>query len=59
MHIDIHIYMSMYIGAYYYTNGNLYTGEWKDDKMYGRGTYVFINGSKFTGTFVGMRLNIM
>ncbi len=32
-----------------YPNGDKYVGEWKDDKMDGRGTATFTDGTKYAG----------
>ena len=32
-------------GTYTWANGDKYVGEWEDDKLYGRGTYTFANGT--------------
>ena len=35
-----------------FANGNTYEGEWRNEKMHGRGTYIFkADGSKYVGTF--------
>lgn len=34
-----------------FENGDLYTGEVKNDLMHGKGTYNFRDGSKYVGTF--------
>lgn len=31
-------------GVYYYANGDIYDGEWKNDKKHGNGTYRSSNG---------------
>ena len=33
--------------------GNKYTGEWKNDLMHGKGTYIFSNGNKYVGNWFG------
>ena len=33
-------------------DGTVYTGEWQDGKMHGRGTLTFPNGEKYTGQWV-------
>lgn len=33
----------------YYTNGEKYVGEWKNDLRYGIGTYYYNNGTLFEG----------
>ena len=36
-------------GKLIHADGDIYEGEWKDDKANGKGTYVHINGAKYTG----------
>tara|TARA_B100001142_G_scaffold296659_1_gene318503 strand:- start:113 stop:544 length:432 start_codon:yes stop_codon:yes gene_type:complete len=36
-------------GAYTFTDGEKYVGEWQDDKRHGQGTYTFANGDKYVG----------
>jgi serine/threonine protein kinase len=36
-------------GIYYWHNGNVYTGEWQQDKMDGEGSLVYYDGSKYIG----------
>lgn len=31
----------------YFSNGDTYNGDWKDDKMDGNGIYVFRNGDTY------------
>ena len=41
-------------GTYYFSGKNLgdkYTGEWKNDKRHGQGTYTHANGDKYVGNF--------
>lgn len=33
-------------GSYCFTNGDIYEGCWKDDLMYGYGTYKYASGKK-------------
>lgn len=40
------------IGTYYSRNGDIRTGEWKDDSMNGYGRYEEVNGYKYEGKFV-------
>ena len=34
-----------------FTNGDTYKGEWKDNKMHGKGVYQFSDGAIFEGYF--------
>ncbi len=34
-------------GIYYYSNGDVYIGDWKEDKFDGTGTYLFQNGERY------------
>lgn len=36
-------------GTYYYPDGSVYKGEWKDGKHHGYGTYEFSNGTIYEG----------
>ena len=39
-------------GTYYFSGKNLgdkYTGEWKNDKRHGQGTYTHADGAKYVG----------
>ena len=36
-------------GTETFTDGDTYTGEWKDGKRHGQGTYTFADGTKRTG----------
>ena len=40
-------------GTFKFKNGNIYEGEWKNDKSHGTGTYKFKNGNVYTGEFKG------
>ena len=31
-------------GIYWYANGDIYCGDWLDDKFNGYGYYIFLNG---------------
>ena len=44
-------------GAYRWSNGDVYKGQWKDDMINGTGTYTNPNGVKFSGTWVNEKLN--
>ena len=39
------------IGSFSYPNGDIYTGEWKQNKQYGQGTYSWATGHKYIGNF--------
>jgi hypothetical protein len=32
------------MGTYYYTNGDIYKGEWKGGKLNGEGNYIYKSG---------------
>ena len=36
---------------YLFKKGNKYVGEYKDDKMSGQGTFIYLNGDKYVGEF--------
>lgn len=38
--------------VYSYSNGDLYEGEWKDNKIHGKGVYIYSNGDKYEGSFI-------
>ncbi len=35
------------LGIYYYTNNDVYLGEWKEDTFEGQGSYLFANGERY------------
>ena len=37
------------IGTFYYSNGEIYDGEWKDGKAYGWGVYKCPSGEIYEG----------
>jgi hypothetical protein len=39
-------------GRYYYSNGNIYEGDWKDDLKSGRGKMNYSNGEVYEGMWV-------
>ncbi|XP_075421566.1 radial spoke head 10 homolog B isoform X3 [Ascaphus truei] len=39
-------------GLFYYANGAIYDGEWKDNKKHGMGKFIFKNGQIYSGEFV-------
>ena len=44
-------------GKYYYTNGDIYDGEFKNDLKEGNGTLYYANGDKYTGQFKNDLIN--
>lgn len=36
-------------GIYYYPNGDVYVGEWLNDKFHGKGVYIFNLGERYEG----------
>ena len=38
-------------GAYIWTDGDKYVGEWKDNNRNGQGTYTYANGDKYVGEY--------
>lgn len=34
---------------FYHVDGDIFDGEWKDDKANGFGTYTHVNGAKYSG----------
>ena len=36
-------------GIYYYSNGDVYVGEWLNDKFHGKGVYIFNMGERYEG----------
>jgi len=39
-------------GIYYFVNGDIYAGEWKNDKFSGRGVCLMANGERYEGMLV-------
>lgn len=37
------------IGKFFHTNGDVYDGEWKDDKAHGYGIYLHHDGASYEG----------
>ena len=37
------------MGSYTYDGGDIYVGEWKDDKRHGQGTYYYLENNRFKG----------
>ena len=44
-------------GGYAWDNGDKYEGEWKDDKMHGKGTIIFANGGEYAGEHIDGKLH--
>ena len=42
-------------GIYYYNNGEIYEGDWKNDKREGKGIYYFKNGDRMMGDYLNNR----
>ena len=40
------------VGVHYYKNGDLYDGEWLNDRRIGRGRILLSDGSKINGMFI-------
>lgn len=41
----------MLLGTLFFANGDKYTGEFKDNKMTGKGVLHLIHGDKYEGSF--------
>ena len=39
-------------GAYYFSNGDTFSGEWIDDRRTGHGTHLSVNGDVFVGSYL-------
>lgn len=39
-------------GTYYYSNGDIYKGEWHDGKQHGEGVYIYVPNSVYKGHWV-------
>ena len=39
-------------GRLIHADGDIYEGEWFNDKAHGRGTYIHIDGAKYTGEWL-------
>lgn len=42
-----------------HADGDVYDGEWKNDKANGKGTYVHVNGAKYEGEVKGSLIRIV
>lgn len=38
-------------GRLIHSDGDVYVGDWKDDKAHGEGTYTHLEGAKYTGAW--------
>ena len=38
-------------GTFTYSNGDIYEGELKDNKMHGQGTFTYAHGDKYEGGY--------
>ena len=36
-------------GRLIHSDGDVYEGDWQNDKAHGRGTYIHMDGAKYTG----------
>ena len=44
------IYLLFFLkGKLKHADGDVYDGEWKNDKANGKGTYIHVNGAKYEG----------
>jgi hypothetical protein len=48
---DPNAYWSNCVGTITFANGDIYVGEWRDNKRNGQGTYTFANGDKYVGEY--------
>ena len=44
-------------GSYTWKSGDIYLGEWKNDKWHGQGTYIYFNGDKYIGEYKNNKKN--
>ena len=44
-------------GSYTWKSGDIYLGEWKNDKWHGQGTYIYSNGDKYIGEYKNNKKN--
>ena len=45
------------IGRLIHPNGDVYEGEWLNDKAHGKGIYYHIDGSKYIGEWIDDKIN--
>jgi S1-C subfamily serine protease len=48
---DPNAYWSNCVGTITFANGDIYVGEWRDNKRNGQGTYTFANGDIYVGEY--------
>jgi len=51
LHI-IHDFVIVIIGVYNWSDGRIYKGEWKNNKMEGTGEFKWPDGRKYEGQYV-------
>ena len=44
-------------GSFFFSDGDEYVGEFKDDMKHGQGAYIYANGDKYVGEFKDDRIN--
>jgi len=44
--------MANSLGRLIHADGDMYEGEWQDDKAHGNGTYVHADGAKYVGQWI-------
>ena len=44
-------------GVMKYSNGNEYSGSWKDNYKNGKGVFTFTNGDKYSGSYEKSKTN--
>jgi hypothetical protein len=45
------------VGTYLFKNGDKFSGEWKNSKIFNQGTYFYKNGEKYVGEFENGKIN--